>query len=106
MQHIPTTVEEQLFFKAVKEECPWENLPKRLQAIFNSKEEWHRRENIKRNHTVHEELLSALSSTDAEVGARTGDITAAINDSLLRDRECKKEIDSLTNCCLDQLKTV
>ncbi|KAK8291065.1 hypothetical protein V6Z12_D06G038400 [Gossypium hirsutum] len=43
MQHIPTTVEEQLFFKAVKEECPWENLPKRLQAIFNSKEEWHRR---------------------------------------------------------------
>ncbi|KAK8696629.1 hypothetical protein V6N13_001761 [Hibiscus sabdariffa] len=42
MQHIPTTVEEQLFLKAVKEECRWENLPKRLQPIFNSKDEWHR----------------------------------------------------------------
>ncbi|XVE55542.1 hypothetical protein DITRI_Ditri03aG0167200 [Diplodiscus trichospermus] len=43
MQHIPATVEEQLFLKAIREECPWENLPKRLQATLNSKEEWHRR---------------------------------------------------------------
>ncbi|XP_022737161.1 protein FAM91A1-like isoform X2 [Durio zibethinus] len=43
MQHIPATVEEQLFLKAIREECPWENLPKRLQAALNSKEEWHRR---------------------------------------------------------------
>ncbi|XVE95250.1 hypothetical protein REPUB_Repub02eG0080100 [Reevesia pubescens] len=43
MQHIPTTIEEQLFLKAIREECPWENLPKRLQATFGSKEEWHRR---------------------------------------------------------------
>ncbi|XP_039065514.1 protein FAM91A1-like [Hibiscus syriacus] len=42
MQHIPSTVEEQLFLRAFKEECPWQNLPKRLQAIFNSKDEWHR----------------------------------------------------------------
>ncbi|XP_040947146.1 kinesin-like protein KIN-5B isoform X2 [Gossypium hirsutum] len=63
------------------------------------------RENIKRNHTVHEELLSTLSSTGAEVGART-EICCPLADLLLRDRECKKEIDSLTNCCLDKLKTV
>ncbi|XP_022773122.1 protein FAM91A1-like [Durio zibethinus] len=43
MQHIPTTVEEQLFLKAIRQECPWESLPKRLQATLNSKEEWHRR---------------------------------------------------------------
>lgn len=43
MQHIPSTVEEQLFLKAIKEESPWENLPKRLQANLNSKEEWHRK---------------------------------------------------------------
>ena len=43
MQHIPATIEEQLFLKAIREECPWENLPKRLQATLNSKEEWHRR---------------------------------------------------------------
>ncbi|XVF36656.1 hypothetical protein REPUB_Repub19eG0076000 [Reevesia pubescens] len=43
MQHIPATIVEQLFLKAIREECPWENLPKRLQATLNSKEEWHRR---------------------------------------------------------------
>ncbi|KAK8601628.1 hypothetical protein V6N13_058688 [Hibiscus sabdariffa] len=43
MHHIPSTVEEQLFLKAIKEESPWENLPKRLQVNLNSKEEWHRR---------------------------------------------------------------
>ncbi|XP_010247801.1 PREDICTED: protein FAM91A1 [Nelumbo nucifera] len=43
MQHIPATIEEQLLLKSIKEECPWENLPKRLQATLSSKEEWHRR---------------------------------------------------------------
>ncbi|XP_021289171.1 kinesin-like protein KIN-5B [Herrania umbratica] len=64
------------------------------------------KENIRINHTVHEELLSAFSFMDAEFGARTGDIMAAINDSLRRDHQSKKEIDSLTNLCLDHLKTV
>ena len=40
------------------------------------------RENIERNHSVHEEFLSAFSSMDAEFGARTGDIMAAINGNL------------------------
>lgn len=43
MQHLPNTVEDQLLLKSIKEECPWENLPKRLQATLASKEEWHRR---------------------------------------------------------------
>ncbi|KAK3025947.1 hypothetical protein RJ639_040863 [Escallonia herrerae] len=43
MQHAPATIEEQLILKAIKEECPWESLPKRLQSTLNSKEEWHRR---------------------------------------------------------------
>lgn len=43
MQHNQTTIEEQLILKAIKEECPWETLPKRLQAVLSSKEEWHRR---------------------------------------------------------------
>ncbi|XP_019190443.1 PREDICTED: protein FAM91A1-like isoform X1 [Ipomoea nil] len=43
MHHAPTTLEDQLILKAIKEECPWENLPKRLQATLNSTEEWHRR---------------------------------------------------------------
>ncbi|XP_074568407.1 uncharacterized protein LOC141824959 isoform X2 [Curcuma longa] len=43
MQHIPATIEEQLLLKAIRDESPWENLPKRLQAVLTSKEEWHRR---------------------------------------------------------------
>ncbi|KAL9254917.1 FAM91A1-like protein [Drosera capensis] len=46
MQHAPVTIEEQLIVKAIKEECPWENLPKRLQSTLSSKEEWHRRVNV------------------------------------------------------------
>ncbi|TKY45580.1 FAM91A1 protein [Spatholobus suberectus] len=43
MQRAPVTVEEQLLQKAIKEECTWENLPKRIQATLSTKEEWHRR---------------------------------------------------------------
>ncbi|KAL5704105.1 hypothetical protein ACHQM5_022578 [Ranunculus cassubicifolius] len=43
MQHIPSTIEEQLLLKAIREECSWDNLPKRLQATFSSRDEWHRR---------------------------------------------------------------
>ena len=43
MQRAPVTIEEQLLQKAIKEECTWENLPKRLQSTLSSKEEWHRR---------------------------------------------------------------
>ncbi|KAK1284007.1 hypothetical protein QJS10_CPB21g00500 [Acorus calamus] len=43
MQHAAATVEEQLLLKSIREECPWESLPKRLQATLTSKEEWHRR---------------------------------------------------------------
>lgn len=43
MLHVPATVEEQLMLKAIKEECPWENLPKRLQSTLNSRDDWHRK---------------------------------------------------------------
>jgi len=43
MHRMPATIEEQLILKAIKEECSWENLPKRLQSTLASKDEWHRR---------------------------------------------------------------
>nr|XP_043637575.1 protein FAM91A1-like isoform X1 [Erigeron canadensis] len=43
MQQVQSTIEEQLILRAIKEECSWESLPKRLQASLNSKDEWHRR---------------------------------------------------------------
>lgn len=43
MQRVQATIEEQLILKSIKEECQWENLPKRLQTTISTKEEWHRR---------------------------------------------------------------
>ncbi|XP_060173261.1 uncharacterized protein LOC132603975 [Lycium barbarum] len=43
MLHVLASVEEQLILKAIKDECNWEDLPKRLQAALSSKEEWHKR---------------------------------------------------------------
>ncbi|KAL4556457.1 hypothetical protein LXL04_039110 [Taraxacum kok-saghyz] len=43
MHHVQTTIEDQLILRAIKEECSWEGLPKRLQSTLNSKDEWHRR---------------------------------------------------------------
>lgn len=42
-QQMAATVEEQMMVKAIREESPWEVLPKRIQAALVSKEEWHRR---------------------------------------------------------------
>ncbi|XP_025608984.1 uncharacterized protein [Arachis hypogaea] len=43
MRRAEVTVEELLVDRAVKEECTYENLPKRLQATVSSKDEWHKR---------------------------------------------------------------
>uniref|UniRef100_A0ACD5VPY6 Uncharacterized protein n=1 Tax=Avena sativa TaxID=4498 RepID=A0ACD5VPY6_AVESA len=36
-------LEEHMVVKAIREECPWESLPKRLQSTLHTKDEWHRR---------------------------------------------------------------
>ncbi|KAL9429121.1 hypothetical protein AB3S75_031015 [Citrus x aurantiifolia] len=64
------------------------------------------KENISANQTAHEEFKSACSSRDMDFGAKAGDIVASVNDLLMRDRESKMEIDSITTICLDQLKFV
>lgn len=45
-QQMAATVEEQMMVKAIREELPWESLPKRIQAALVSKDDWHRRYNI------------------------------------------------------------
>ncbi|KAL6880139.1 hypothetical protein ACP4OV_011704 [Aristida adscensionis] len=41
-RQMAATVEEQMMVKAIRDECGWEALPKRIQAALVSKEEWHR----------------------------------------------------------------
>ncbi|XP_031273396.1 kinesin-like protein KIN-5B [Pistacia vera] len=64
------------------------------------------KENISVNQVAHEELVSACSSMEVDFGSRTGDIVTAVDDLLTRDHESKKEIDSMTTRCLDQLKLI
>ncbi|EEF29376.1 kinesin-like protein KIN-5B [Ricinus communis] len=64
------------------------------------------KENINANHVSHEEFLSASSAKDADFDYRTCDVMTAVEDSLMRDRESKKEIESISTQCLDQLKSI
>ncbi|KAK7853037.1 kinesin-like protein kin-5b [Quercus suber] len=64
------------------------------------------KENIYTNHFAHEEFVSASSSVNADFDAGACELSAAVNDSLMLDHENKKEIDSMTTLCLDQIKLI
>ncbi|KAJ9180760.1 hypothetical protein P3X46_008969 [Hevea brasiliensis] len=64
------------------------------------------KENISENHVAHEEFLSASSAMDVDFDSRTCDVLSAVDDSLIRDQESKKEMESITTLCLDQLKSI
>ncbi|KAF2288736.1 hypothetical protein GH714_011896 [Hevea brasiliensis] len=72
-------------------------------AMENVHQEW---ENISENHVAHEEFLSASSAMDVDFDSRTCDVLSAVDDSLIRDQESKKEMESITTLCLDQLKSI
>lgn len=63
------------------------------------------RDRVSKNHVAHQEFLSASSAMKADFDARIGDVMAAVDDSMMRDQETKKEIDSITSLCLGQLKS-
>ncbi|GFZ11044.1 ATP binding microtubule motor family protein [Actinidia rufa] len=58
------------------------------------------------NQAAHEELVSTSSSITAEFDAKACDTMGAVNDSLMLDQEAKKEIDSMSILCLDQLSCI
>lgn len=63
------------------------------------------RDRVNKNHVAHQEFLSESSAMKADFDARIGDVMAAVDDSMMRDQETKKEIDSITSLCLGQLKS-
>ncbi|EXB67891.1 125 kDa kinesin-related protein [Morus notabilis] len=64
------------------------------------------KENISTNHVAHKEFVSASLKVDDDFNASAIDTLTAINDSLLQDQENKKESDSMTALCLDELKSI
>ncbi|KAF5750970.1 kinesin-related protein [Tripterygium wilfordii] len=64
------------------------------------------KESISRNHSAHEEFVSASSMVEVDFNARADDMLVAVNESLALDQESKRELDLLTAGCLDQLKSM
>ncbi|KAJ6331692.1 hypothetical protein OIU76_010140 [Salix suchowensis] len=61
------------------------------------------RDRVSKNHVAHQEFLSASSAMKADFDARIADVMAGVDDSMMRDQETKKEIDSITSLCQDYL---
>ncbi|KAF3442909.1 hypothetical protein FNV43_RR16827 [Rhamnella rubrinervis] len=58
------------------------------------------------NHAAHEEFVSTSSHVDADFNSKVTESLAAVNDSHSLDLENKKEIESMTTSCIDQLKSI
>ncbi|KAK7279432.1 hypothetical protein RJT34_24485 [Clitoria ternatea] len=63
------------------------------------------KENILTNHALNQEFVSASSYMDSEYDAVTCNLLADVNGALMLDHENKKEMDSMTTRCLEQLNS-
>ncbi|KAJ6742130.1 KINESIN-LIKE PROTEIN KIN-5B [Salix viminalis] len=63
------------------------------------------RDRVSKNHVAHQEFLSASSAMKADFDARIADVMAGVDDSMMRDQETKKEIDSITSLCQGLIKS-
>ncbi|XP_031102358.1 kinesin-like protein KIN-5B [Ipomoea triloba] len=57
-------------------------------------------------HGAHEEFISASSSMHATFNQCSHDLLTSVNDSLMKDRESKKEINSMSTTCSTQLNSM
>lgn len=87
----------------------WEHVQSSINHLNNSSNteiESTVKASIRANHTAYEDFVSMASSLDAEFDAGACDMLVAVNDSLMRDHETKKGIDSMSMLCLEHLKSV
>ncbi|CAH2058909.1 unnamed protein product [Thlaspi arvense] len=57
----------------------------------------------KENEKLHDEFTSTFSTMDANFVTRTNDLHAAVNDSLMQDRENKETMDAIVETCMKQV---
>ncbi|KAL8125892.1 hypothetical protein AgCh_013261 [Apium graveolens] len=62
------------------------------------------RENICDQQAAHEFFVSKCVSTSSEYKAKSDEMHSAVNDSLAMDHEAKKQYDSMSSLCLEQLE--
>ncbi|KAM7509768.1 hypothetical protein LguiB_008643 [Lonicera macranthoides] len=94
---------------AARSMLQWDNTQLSINLLNNNiiaETESMLKEKVSENYVAQKEFASTCLSMDADFEVKACDMQSAVNDLLKMDHETKKELDSMSTLCLDQLKSI